>query len=198
MMVENEEKIKDEIWKKFLRRHWKVTLGFIAGAVGAVIAAVFVYLWRLADSQATGLVPQLLGNWTVGYIITFILNIILWEFLLVGIPVIAAAAVIFLQWWRKLPEEEREEYEGRPKKNRNRRRVFMGGSGGGLIPFVVIITWLIVVWVGGDWNTLFANWWIDDLVDYFIYAFLWDLLIFGVPAIIAGIWWLHRELKEKP
>ncbi|MHA1651102.1 MAG: hypothetical protein ACTSYB_12975 [Candidatus Helarchaeota archaeon] len=192
-MSKNENENIDEVWKKFLRNHWKMTLAIIGGGAGAVIGGLFVFLWVVTNTQATGLVPTDLGLWTVGYTVTFILNVILWEFLFIGIPVIVVALLIFLFWWKKLPEDERKEYKREPKKGKARRKSSAGSSG---FSFLILLTWLIVIWVNNMWNVPFENW----LFSYWIYswltAFLWDLLIFGVPIAILITIWLYREVKE--
>ena len=193
-MVENEEKINDDTWKKFLRKHWQMTILIIAGIVIAVVCALLLFLWFiLPNSLSTRLVPRSLSFWTVGSVISFILNVILWEFLFIGIPVIVCAAVIFALWWRKLPDDEKEEYTGEPKEKGKRR---MSSGGGGFFGFVVFITWLIIIYTDNQWNTPFIAWSIEYLVFSCISAFLWDLLIFGVPLCIILSLWIIHELKE--
>ncbi|MHA1427893.1 MAG: hypothetical protein ACTSQI_18075 [Candidatus Helarchaeota archaeon] len=194
--MENKEEEKiDETWKKFLRKHWKMTLLLIGAGAGAVVGALLVFLWVVANAQATGLVPIDLGMWTVGYTVTFIINVILWELLFIGIPVVVAAILIIMLWWKKLPEEEREEYKREPKKGWRRRGTSSGG-GGGIISFLVMITWLIIIWVDNMWNIAFEDWFFNYWIYSGLAAFLWVLLIFGVPITILIILWLRRELKE--
>ena len=105
----------------------------IGVVIGAAIGALLVFLWVVENGQATGLIPKLLGEWTVGHFITFILHMILWELLFIGIPLAVAAFLIYLQWWRKLPEEEKWTSRG----------ISAGKSSGG-ISFLVTIVWLIL------------------------------------------------------
>ena len=184
-----EEEKNDKAWKKFLKNHWKFCLIIAAGIVGAVIGAVIVFLWRVGAAPAALGTPPNIGAWTVGYCVTFILNLILWEFLLIGIPIIAAAISIYALWYRKLPEDERAEYEKEEKKHHTR-------DGGGAVSFLVTITWLIIVWVTGYWNIAFSTWTFNYLISSWLWALLWDLIIFGIPIAIGAIWWLHRELKD--
>lgn len=194
-MAKTNEELSDEVWKKFLRRHWKMTIAMAGGIAGAAIVALFVFLWVVADAQATGLVPAALGQWTVGYFFTFILNVILWELVFVGSWGIPIVVVIFFQWYKKLPDEEREEYEGEPKKKRPRRGM-SGDRGGGFISFLVGLTWLILVWIEGRWNLAFQAWTFNDWIYSWIAAALWDLLILGVPVAIFIIWWIRKEMKK--
>ncbi len=195
-MAKSNEELSDEVWKNFLRRHWKMTIIIAGGIAGAAIVALFVFLWVLADVQATGLVPATLGQWTVGYFFTFILNVILWELVFVGSWVIPVAVVIFFQWYKKLPDEEREEYEGEPKKKWPRRGISAGG-GGGLISILVGLTWLIIVWNDGRWNLEFQLWTLNDWVYSWIAAGLWDLLILGVPVALVLIFWIRNQMKKE-
>ncbi len=192
----NNEDIKDEVWIKFFKNHWKMMLIIIAGVSVAAICGLLLFLWFiLPNALSTRLVPRSLSLWTIGSVITFILNVILWEFLFIGIPVIVFVAVVFIQWWRKLPDEEKEEYKGEPKKKGYRQRM-TGGSGGGVFSFLIFLTWLIIIYVENNWNTPFITWSIEYLVFSWISAILWDLLIFGVPLCVVLILWIRHEMME--
>lgn len=195
-MSEEKEKTKlDERWKKFLKKHWKLGLLVVAGLIVAAIGAVLVFLVFKDYAQGTGgLVPLTLGAWTLGYMVTFGLNLLLWEFLFIGIPVIIAAVVIMAIWWKRLPEEEKEEYKRDPKKGRRGKTT---GSGGG-ISFLYYIIWLIIVFAQGNWDLAFSSWTLNYLIDSSLLAMGLILLIGGIPITIGLIWWLRRELKETP
>lgn len=194
-MVENEEEISDKVWIKFLKKHWKMTLIIIAGVVIAAVSGFLLFIWFiLPNALSTHIVPRNLSLWTVGFVLIFILNVILWEFLVIGIPVIVFAGVVFLLWWKKLPDEEKEEYTGKQEKKDSRR--VSNRNGGGAISFLVFITWLIIVYVNHQWDTPFITWSIEYLIFSFITAFLWDLLIFGVPISVGVLIWIWHEMKE--
>ena len=80
-------------WKLFLKRHWKVAAAFVAACVIAFIGAIVVFLWFVGNAQSTGLVPSALSLWSMGHLVTFILYLIMWEIIFVGI-VVAAGAII--------------------------------------------------------------------------------------------------------
>jgi len=196
-MAENEAEEEKEIWIKFLQRHWKMTLLMIGGLIVAGIGGLFVFLWVRDVAIATSLVPPTLGQWTIGYIITFTLNVILWEFLIIGIPVIAAVVVIILQWWNKLPDDEKEEYKKEPKK-RTPRSGMTAGGGGGFVWFLTLLVWLIIVHNDGMWNKAFQDieWSFYYLINSSLAAFLWVLLVAGIPVAIFVIWWIRREITS--
>jgi len=192
--METTSEIGEKTWKKFLRNHWKMLVIFIVAAIVAVIGAILVFLWFAGNAQTTGLVPATLGLWTMGHLVSFLLWLILWEFLLIGIPVIIALAAIYFLWWKKLPVEERKEYRrGHLFGNRSRR-----SDGGNAISFIIFIGLIIKVYIDGKWNTPFAAW----TFNYLIYSILWIIIgiaiIIGFPIALGGTWWIRRKMKKKP
>ena len=190
-MEEEKSVTSSGIRRKFLQKHWNMFALFAVGAVLALIGAVLVYLWFAGDAQLTGMVPSTLGEWTMGYMVTFILHLILWELLLVGIPVTIAAVAGWL-WWKKIPDEERKEYHFFGK----RSSATSGGGGG--ISLLVFIIFCIKVFADGNWNVAFSAWRFDYLVDSMLWALIWILIIFGIPAALGIIWWINHEMKKNP
>ncbi len=167
---------------------------FIAVAIVAVISAILVFLWFVGDAQATSLVPTTLNLWTMGYLVTFLLHLLFWEVLFIGIPVIIAVAAIYILWWKKLPDEERNEYRrGHLFGKRSRSR-----DGGGAITFLVNIGFIIKVYLDGNWNVPFATWTFDYLVYSYLWVIIWMVIIFGIPIVIGGSLWLRHEMKKTP
>jgi hypothetical protein len=194
MMVERESETDEKIWKIFFRKHWKILVLFVAAAVLAIIGAILVFLWFVGDAQLTGLVPTTLGLWTMGYLVTFLLHLILWEVLYIGIPVIVAVVAIYLLWWKKLPDEERGEYK---RKHLFGKRSHGRDQGGG-ITLLVNIAFIIKVYLDGNWNVTFASWTFDYLVYSYLWALIWIAIIFGIPIAIGAFWWIHHEVHKKP
>jgi hypothetical protein len=191
MMTETESENGSEIWKKFLRKHWNMLVIFIVGAVLASIGAVLVYLWFVGDAQSTGMVPTTLGLWTMESLVTFVLHLIFWEVLLIGVPIIIAAVAGWM-WWKKLPDEEKKEYHFFGKRSR------ATSGGGGSISLLGFIVFCIKVFMDGNWNTAFATWTIDYLVYSMLTVLIWMLIIFGIPIVLGLIWWIRHEMKKEP
>jgi hypothetical protein len=189
-MAETGSENGHEIWKKFLKKHWKMLVIFVAGAILAFIGAILVYLWFVGEAQSTGLVPSTLGLWTMGHLVTFILHLIFWELLFIGIPAILGAIAGWL-WWRKLPYEEKKEYHFFGTRSR-------ATSGGGSISVLLLLAFCIKVFIDGNWNVAIATWTLDYVVYSMLSIFIWILVIFGIPIGIGIIWWLSREMKKKP
>jgi len=188
-MPETESENGNAVWKKFLRKHWNMLVLFVVAAILASIGAVLVYLWFVGHAQSIGLVPATLGLWSMASMVTFLLHLVFWEVLLIGIPVIIAAVAGWL-WWRRLPAEERKEYTIRKQAETT------GGEGG--ISLLVFIVFCIKVFIDGKWNVAFATWTLDYLVYSCLSALIWVLIIFGIPIALGIIWWIRHEMKKKP
>ena len=189
-MADTEPENGHEGWKTFLRKHWKMVVLFVVGAVLASVGAILVFLWRVADTQLTGMVPTTLGLWTMGHIVTFILHLILWELLLIGVPAIIGA-VAGWQWWKRLPDEEKKEYHFFGNRSRT-----TGGGGG--VSVLFFIAFCIKVFIDGNWNVAIASWTLDYVVGSMISILIWVVVIFGIPIAIGVIWWISHEMKKKP
>ena len=190
MIKENGE----EIWIKFLRKHWKMFVLWIVVAILAFIGAIYVFLWFVEEAQATGLVHETLNLWAMSHLVTFIVHVIFWGLIFIGIPVIIAIAAIYFLWWKKLPDEERKEYrDGHLFGKRSRR----SDSGGG-ITFLINIAFIIKVYIDGNWEVPFARWTFNYLVISYLWVIILILLIFGIPITIGATWWIRHEMKKIP
>jgi hypothetical protein len=180
---------KDSDWKNFIRKHWGIVAVFAVAVALAVAGAVYVFWWFTGNAQSTGLVPSTLNLWTTGNVVTFILHLIFWELVLIGIPV-AVGAVLGWQWWKRLPAEEKEYHPfGRRSRSRN--------AGGAISP-LLFIAFAIKVYVDGNWNVAISTWTVDYVVGSMITILIWIVAIFAIPATIGVIWWIRHELNKKP
>lgn len=168
----------DEEKLRFLKKYWKMTMMIVVIAAAAVVVSVLVLLWQV--NIAT--VPTTLGQWSIGIIISFILNLVFWELLLVGSWVAVLLLVLYFMWYSKLPEEDRKKWDGRG--NRENTDV---------IGFFIAIAWLIMLYVDGRWNLTFDSWTFVDWVWSWLYAAFWVLVIGGIIVVIALIAWLAKE-----
>jgi len=176
-------------WKKFLRKHWRVVTSFVAAGILAFVGAIYVFLWFVKDAQSTDLVPRTLGLWTMGHVVTFILYLIFWELVFIGIPAIIGA-VAGWQWWRRLPVEEKESHFF------GRRSRTTGGGGG--VSVLLWIAFAIKVFIDGKWNDAISTYTLDYVVGSLILILIWMAIIIGIPAAIGIVWWIRHEMKKKP
>ena len=184
---------EDRIWIQFLQKHWKMVTVISTAAALAVIGAIYVLVWFVGNAQATGLIPRTLALWSVGTIVMFLLNLILWEILYIAIPVIIFVIIIYLLWWKKIPAQERQEYHQKKlfgKRSRSR-------DGGSAFTFFLNIGVAIKVYLDGNWNVPISTWTFNYLIVSYLWVLFWILVIFGIPILLGGIWWLHREVKKE-
>jgi len=193
-MAKTELESEEKIWKKFLRNHWKMLVLFVVAAILVITGAILVFLWFIGDAQATGLIPATLGLWAMGHLVTFLLHLIFWEILFIGIPVIITILAIYFLLWKKIPDDERKEYRRKHLFGKPSRR----SDGGNAISFIVFVGLIIKVYLDGKWNTAFADWTFDYLVSSILWIFIVIVIIVGIPMALGGTWWLRCEMKKKP
>jgi hypothetical protein len=162
---------------------------WILAAIVAAVGAVLVYIWFVGEAQSTNMVPTILGQWTMNHFITFILHLIFWELVIIGIPVAIAAIAGYL-WWQKIPDEERKSYQFFGKGTKTER-------GGGGISFLFFVAFCIKVYLDGNWDVSISSWTFEYVVDSMITILFWTAIIFGIPAIIIGLLYLANEKSKK-
>ena len=175
-------------WKKFVRKHWTIIILFVVAGILAVAGAVYVFWWLTGNAQTTGLVPSTLNLWTMNNLVMFVLHLIFWELVIIGIPV-AVGAILGLQWWKRLPAEEQKEHMfGKSSRSRN--------ASGAMSP-LLFVAFAIKVYVDGNWDSAISTWTFDYVVNSMITILIWIAAIFAIPAIIGIIWWIHHEADKK-
>jgi len=183
----------DKIWIKFLKKHWQMLAIFIAIAILAFAGAIYVFLWFVGGASPD-LAPPLLSGWAMGHFIPFLLHLIFWEAVFIGIPVLITIAAIYFGWWKKLPDKERKEYR---EKHLFGKRTKRSDAGGG-ISFLIFIFFAIKIYLDGNWGVPIATWKLDYLVNSCVTATIWIAIIIGIPILIGATLWLHFEMKKEP
>jgi len=189
LMTEQTEAEESATWKRFIRKHWSIFAIFVVAAISAVAGAVYVFWWFTGNAQTIGLVPSTLSGWTMNNAVMFILHLIFWELVLIGIPV-AVGAVIAWQWWKRLPaEEKKEQMFGKRSRSRD--------TGGAVSP-LLFIAFAIKVYIDGNWNSAISTWTLDYVVGSMITILIWIAVLFAIPAIIGVVWWIRHETNKNP
>jgi len=181
-----------KVWKKFLKNHWQILVLAIAILIIAVIGAIYVLFWFVGEAQTIGLIPTLLGEVALSHLIFFILHLIFWEAVFIGIPLLVFFGILYGGWWKRLPAKERKEYR---KAHLFGKRSKRSDAGGGF-SFIIFIAFVIKIILDGNWNWPFAEWGINYLVYSWFIAFIWIAVICGIPMLIGGLWWLNREMNK--
>lgn len=172
-------------WQRFIRKHLAVFAVFIAAAILAGAGAVYVFVWFTGIAQTSGIVPSTLNLWSMNNVVLFILHVIFWELVLIGIPA-AIGGIVGWLWWRKLPEEEKQQYHLSGKSSKGR-------DAGGAISPLLFIVFAIKVFLDGNWNNAIASFSLDYVVGSMVTILIWISAIFAIPAIIGIIWWLSSK-----
>lgn len=189
-----ESSSSENIWKTFIQRHWHLFIAFIGVMVLAIIGAILVFLWVVQNVQLAGIVPESLGLWSMNSLIMFILNLLLWEFIYIGIPIIVFVLLVYGLWWKRLPDIEREEYKEKKLFSSSKSHK---SDAGGAISFLTTVFFVFKVYLDGNWETPFATWNFNYLVYSYLWAFIWVAVIFGIPLLIGGSWWIYHQLHKK-
>ncbi|HUY00720.1 MAG TPA: stage II sporulation protein M [Candidatus Deferrimicrobium sp.] len=183
----------EEFIKSVLSKHWKMALIAVIGGIVVLICSIFVVLWFINNF---GYGAQPLGTWTMGELLEFILRLILWEFLLIGIAAIAVTVVVGLHWWKRLPDEEQEEIWSRWKRRETQKNIVYASSGS-ILSLLVSIAFLIIIYLDGNWDTALGNLPLTYFVYTALWALMWVLVIFGIPIGITILLWLRRIMKKE-
>ncbi|TFG06560.1 MAG: hypothetical protein EU539_07360 [Promethearchaeota archaeon] len=188
--MEDEQKIRDEqFWKVEIKKHWKVLILFIAVVVVLSIIGVYVLIWQIQTSPIGNYGKATFDQWSLEWVVIFLIMLILWELLFVGLP----AALLFglggYLWWQRLPGEERAEF----KEHRSTHKKARGGCGCGIFMF---IAYCIYIAIDGNFSTPFGN----KPYSYWVYSYLltigWLLIIIGIPMAIIGLIYLRYWLNK--
>jgi hypothetical protein len=117
----------------------------------------------------------------------------------VALPALAVFGLIFGIIWFTMPEEMRAELKERgkneDKKEKRKKPPISQGLGFGGFSVIFWITFLIIVFVDGNWETSFNSLPLIYFVRTFITALIWMAIIVGIPVTIGFIYWLRKKLK---
>ncbi|MFX1320602.1 MAG: hypothetical protein ACFFAQ_03050 [Promethearchaeota archaeon] len=179
------EDVSDEIfWKNIIKQYWKIFVICIIAVIVCAIGVLLVLVWFIETSTLGGQGEWTFNQWTLNYVVGFMILIILWELLLVGVPAALFFGVGGYLWWKKLPDEEKQVFKGREKREKKKYKHSKNWGGGGGFNIFMFIAYCIVIAIDGNYNTRFGQ--LD--YSYFIYAWfftiMWLLIIFGIPVVI--------------
>ncbi len=185
-----DEQKEEAFWKDLARRYWGFVVIFGVILVGAIVGFVLTFNWYIATSPLGGFGTWTFDQFSLGTAIVWCLFLCLWTLLFVVLPTLGVAGLLIaIIWFVVLPPELKGEIKTRLKAPRPHKRE----SGGGGFSFLLFVGLCIFVFIDGNWLTPFGS----LSFGYFAYAwitvFIWAAIIFGIPAVIIGIYWLFRK-----
>ncbi|MFW9968885.1 MAG: hypothetical protein ACFFDF_01710 [Candidatus Odinarchaeota archaeon] len=183
--MENSHELSDEkFWQKKIKEHWKIFIVVIIAAACLFTGMLLVLFWFMQTSPIGGFGLWTFNQWTLMHIVCFILLLILWELLFVGIPAALFFGVGGYIWWKRLPDEEKQEFKARDKKKTHRAR---NAGGGGGFSFFIFIAYCIYMAVQGYYDAQFGS----QPYSFWIYSWfltiMWIVIVLGIPALIILI-----------
>ncbi len=193
-MVGQADESDENFVKGILSKHWKIAIIEVVGGIIIFICCIFVALWFLDYS---GYGSKELSKWSMGGIFDFVIRLILWEVLFVGIPAFAFTLVVGLHWWKRLPDEEREEIMNRFKRKETQRNIFYAICVS-LFPFLVFLAFCVIIYLDRNWDEALGSLQFGYIVYNWLWALIWVVIIFGIPMGVAFLLWLRRGMKKTP
>ena len=193
--MENSKDLSDEqFWKDFIKKHDTTFIVLIVAGVCAIVGAFLVVFWFIEMSPLGGQGTWTFNDWTLNYVVGFMILIILSELLFVGVPTGLFFGVGGYLWWRKLPEEEKQEFKDREKKKTHKKREYGGGGG---FSFFMFIAFCIYIAVDGNYNAAFGSRSYSYWILSWFYTMIWIFIVLGTPvAVILLIVYFTKWRKK--
>ena len=175
-----------EFFRGLMKKYWYLLVLVIIGIVGAFIGFILVILTFINNTGTPPIATWTFNQFSVGTVVLISVLLILWMLLLVVLPTMGYFGIIAgVSWWKILSSDEKStlkiwmKQEDR-KEHRKKRMKRSGGSGG--FSFLTILAFLIIVFVNGNWWTLFGN----LNFSYFVIAYLTGIIWMAIIAAIVG------------
>ncbi|MHA2288118.1 MAG: hypothetical protein ACXABG_04960 [Promethearchaeota archaeon] len=186
----SEEVSDEQFWKNKMKEYkWIFIVVIIAVAV-IIAGVILVLIWYIETSPIGRQGDALIGEWRLDWVVGFMIQIILWELLIVGLPTGLFFGVGGYIVWSRLSDEKKEEFKARDKKKTHRKRDAGSGGGGSLFMFIAYCIYMGLqpsASYGSMYNAPFNS----QPYSYWIYAglytFMWIVIIIGVPVCIILI-----------
>ncbi|MFX1237843.1 MAG: hypothetical protein ACFE8P_09000, partial [Promethearchaeota archaeon] len=146
-MEKNEENTinNEKFWKEEIKKHWKaLVLGAVA-FVGLLIVAVVVFIWHVETTPFGNQGTATFNEWSLEWIVGFVIVLVLWELLFVGLPAVLIFGVGGYLWWKTLTSDEQAKFKCEDKKKEKKYKHAGGcGCGCGLFMFIAFCIFMAI------------------------------------------------------
>lgn len=191
---ENSTKSDDRIfWRNLIVRYWYILLVFGILIVAATIGGILTVNWYVNTSALGGFGTWTFDQFSLGTAIVYCLWLVLWMLLFVVLPTLGVfGLVIGISWKAVLAPEMKEELKMRFKAPQAHKR----SEGGGALGFFLFLGVCLFVFIDGNWLTPFGSLSIGYFIQAAIIVFIWEGIIFCIPAAIIVIIWFITKYRE--
>ena len=185
-----------KFWKEHIKSHWIFYLLCAIAFVGFVIGVLLVLIFQITTSWVGGYGTWTIGQFSIGTCLLFLIQLILWELLLVFLPGGVAFGIGWYYWWKKLlTPDEREQVEKQQEKQKQRKWHKRGGSAGGGFSFIIGIVFLIMLYVQKNLLIPFNTLDFTVLVYTYLWAAFWVVIVLVIPLVVIGLIWYLKYSK---
>lgn len=188
-MVNEEQKSNAQFWREAIKNHWKIMIVGLGAIVLFSIIAIWTVFWHIQTSYIGDYGNATFDEWSLNWIVIFVIVLVLWELLFVGLPAGLLFGLGGLLWWNRLPSEERAMFRKHEEKSNKKKEA--GGFG-----IVMFILYCIYIAIDGNFSAPFGSqpysYWV---FSYFMMIF-WLLIIAGIPAAIIGLIYFKKWLNK--
>jgi len=166
--------------KAFIKEHQFVFFVAVIACIAFIISAGFVLYWFITTNT---IIPQ--GSMTIDQLsmatlLWFIVNLVFWEALIVGLPAVIIFGVGGYLWWNGLSKKQKALFKDKDCEDKSN-----GGMG-----FFLFVAFVIYLFIDGTFFTPFG----DLPLSYWLLSYLWTAvwtgILIGIPMLIIGGLWL--------
>ncbi|MFQ6126964.1 MAG: hypothetical protein ACE5R6_20505 [Candidatus Heimdallarchaeota archaeon] len=193
---ETSNEISNEaFWKNLAVQNWYFVGIFGLIIIGAIIGCILTVNWYIDNQSIGGNGSWTFNQFSMKTALLWVIYLVLWILLLVGVPTVAVGGfIVALNWFALFPTDLKDEIKLRWKKDEEVRKTRgTKRDSGGVFSFLMFVGVCLYVYVDGNWSTEFGSLNLRYFVDAYITVFVWGLIIVGIPAAIFGITWFVKK-----